>query len=388
MPETNTVQGATQAPAQDAPASDLLDDILSKQGASSIIDDLEQEESPENAEATEQEERKLNALLRKAEQAFCKGNKGLLLSRVECGKWCHEIYLLRQDEGHKDRDFTSTLIFNRLAVHADSKDDADADKLALMYKTVELLAPEGTGKDAPWKRLTVGKLTALTKLIQRVDGAELYGVFDTAKAEQCKGLFAWACGEGLKKPSKDDIISRVLELKDPKKYAEREQQKAAKAADKAQQGKDAQDEDSADETPAPTNLIPTDTTPRAAPSWKDVGEGMAALVKEAVKQAPDQIDDVRAEFVSKLAALPVADTVAWMTAFFREGCKRNPGKAHEILSGFAKLVAWTVPAGKGFIDGIANSADPKSGEETLQAMVDTIADEYSIYPASELEEAA
>src|SRR5262245_31618150 len=126
MPEPNTVQGATQAPAQEAPASDLLDDILSKQGMSSIIDDLaEQEEAPENAEATEQEERKLNALLRKAEQAFCKGNKGLLLSRVECGKWCHEIYLLRQDEGHRDRKFTSTLIFNRLAIHADSREDAD-----------------------------------------------------------------------------------------------------------------------------------------------------------------------------------------------------------------------------------------------------------------------
>jgi hypothetical protein len=30
----------------------------------------------------------------------------------------------------------------------------------------------------------------------------------------------------------------------------------------------------------------------------------------------------------------------------------------------------------------------KSGEETLQAMVDTIADEYSIYPESELEKEA
>src|SRR6516225_3171047 len=169
MPEPITVQGATQAPAQDAPAS-ILDAIVEAQ---------EPDEAPEgNAEATEQEERKLNALLRKAEQAFCKGNKHLLLSRVECGKWCHEIYVLRQEEKHKDRGFTSQIIFNRLAVHADSKRECDASELALMYKCVELLAPPGSGKDAPWKSLTVGKLLQLKKLIQRVDGSELYGVFD------------------------------------------------------------------------------------------------------------------------------------------------------------------------------------------------------------------
>src|SRR5215471_15682436 len=93
----------------------------------------------------DQDERKLNALLRKAEKAFCKGNKHLLLSRVECGKWCHEIYVLRLSEGKKDRGFTSTLIFNRLAVHADTKRECDASELALMYKCVEILAPAVTG---------------------------------------------------------------------------------------------------------------------------------------------------------------------------------------------------------------------------------------------------
>src|SRR5438270_2700492 len=99
-----------------------------------------EQEAPEQAEAPEQDEKALNALLRKAESAFTRGNKGLLLSRVECGKWCHAVYVLRQEQGHKDRSFTSQLIFNRLAVHADSKRECDASELAKMFKCVELLS--------------------------------------------------------------------------------------------------------------------------------------------------------------------------------------------------------------------------------------------------------
>jgi hypothetical protein len=58
-------------------------------------------------EAPKQDEKALNTLLRKAESAFTRDNKGLLLSRVECGKWCYAIYVLRQEQGHKDRSFTS-----------------------------------------------------------------------------------------------------------------------------------------------------------------------------------------------------------------------------------------------------------------------------------------
>jgi hypothetical protein len=341
------VQGATQAPAQDAHAS-VLDEILKNASKTEPGDDAEEE----NAEETEQEERKLNALLRKAEQAFCKGNKHLLLSRVECGKWCHEIYVLRQAENHKDRGFTSQIIFNRLAVHADSKRECDASELALMYKCVELLAPAMIVKDAPWKSLTVGKLLQLKKLVQRADGTELYGVFDKSKEVQAKALFAWACGEGLKKPSLEDITSRVLELMDPAKYAEREQEKAAKAADKAEQpDKDApEEEDSADETPAPENLIPIETATRPAPNWKDVPDGMAAL--------------------------------------YQEGCKQQPGHQSDMMCDFAKQFVWTVPMVKGLVDGTANSKDAESAMAAMQALVDTIADEYSLYPSDELEEAA
>src|SRR5262249_46555963 len=156
-----------------------------------------------------------------------RGNKGLLLSRVECGKWCHAVYVLRAAQGHKDRHFTSQLIFNRLAVHADSKRECDASELAKMYKTVELLAPEGS--DA-WKALSVGKLYDISPLVVRVDGAEVYGIFDANKAEQAKALFVWACGDGINKPSREDIHNRVLELTDPAKYAqkvEKEQRKAS-----------------------------------------------------------------------------------------------------------------------------------------------------------------
>src|SRR5260370_32896093 len=63
-------------------------------------------------EAPEQDERLLNTLLRKAESAFTRGNKGLLLSRVECGKFCHAGYALRLEKGDKDAGFTASLIVN------------------------------------------------------------------------------------------------------------------------------------------------------------------------------------------------------------------------------------------------------------------------------------
>src|SRR6516165_9755342 len=147
-----------------------------------------EEEAQEQEEAPEQDEKQLNALLRKAEAAFTKGNKGLLLSRVECGKWCHAVYVLRAAQGHKDRSFTSQLIFNRLAVHADSKRECDGSELAHLFKTVELLA-DGDN----WKTLSLGKLIDLNILTARAEGSEVYGVFDVAKTEQAKALFAWAC---------------------------------------------------------------------------------------------------------------------------------------------------------------------------------------------------
>jgi hypothetical protein len=304
----------------------------------------EQEEAPEEEQAPEQDEKQLNALLRKAESAFTKGNKGLLLSRVECGKWCHAIYTLRLEQGHKDRSFTSQLIFNRLAVHADSKHECDGSELAKYFKTVELLQ-EGEN----WKALTLGKLHALSSMIARTEGSEEYGVFDAAKTEQAKALFTWGCGDGLKRPSRDDIRDRVLELVNPAKYAEKQAERERKAAETSNKDASAKQED--EEAPeAPKNLIPTETATRPAPNWKDVPDGMAAL--------------------------------------FQEGCKQQPGHSSDMMRDFAKQFVWTSAMAKGLIAGIADSKDGEAAEKALQTLVDAIAEEYSIFPATELAEAA
>ena len=375
MPEVITQNTSTPAPAQDAAAPvNPLDLVLARHGQTD-----EPDETDDAAEQEEQDEKKLNQLLRKCEKAFCKGNKGLLLSRVECGKWCHEIYVLRQEQGYKERGFTSTIIFNRLAVHADSKEDCNGDKLANMYKTVEMLATADN-----WKSLTIGKLAQLAKLVQRVEGTEIYGVFKPDKQDQGKALFAWACGEGLKKPSIADITSRVLELMDPVKHAEREQKKADKAAQAAEEGKDAAAEDfeEEEETPAPANIISTDAARPAAPDWKDVPEGMSAQYNEAMRQAPQEMAMVREQLIAKLAKLPVHDVIGWMVAFFKEGCKRNPGHTGDIMTGFARSVAWTKSSVAGLVQGIADSAEDREDTDAiLQELSDTIADEYSIFAA-------
>jgi hypothetical protein len=309
----------------------------------------EQEETPEQEEETqsaeqEKEERQLNTLLRKAESAFTKGNKGLFLSRVECGKWCHAIYVLRVSQGHKDRGFTSQLIFNRLAIHADSRRECDASELARLYKTVELLAPAG---DA-WKALTLGKLTDMLPLVTRIDGMEDYAIFSAERAEDAKALFIWACGDGINKPSREDIHNRVLELTDPKKYAEKQQKAAEKAADKTTDGAQTSADEEAPEAPA--NLIPTEVNSRPAPDWKDIPDGMAAL--------------------------------------FQEGCKQQPGHSSDMMRDFAKQFVWTADMVKGLVAGIGDSKDGEAAEQALQTLVDCIADEYSIFPAQELAEAA
>src|SRR5438552_10522973 len=100
--------------------------------------------------------------------------------------------------------------------------------------TVELL-----GEGDNWKSLSRGKLTDLSGLVTRTEGTGLYGVFDISKAEQAKALFTWACGDGMKRPSRDDIRSRVLELVNPAKYAEKQAEKQRKASESATVAQDA-----------------------------------------------------------------------------------------------------------------------------------------------------
>jgi len=115
---------------------------------------------------------------------------------------------------------------------------------------------------------------------------------------------------------------------------------------------------------------------------------MSAQYNEALRQAPGEMEMVREQLVAKLAKLPVADVVGWMTAFFQEGCKRNVGKSHEMLAGFARQLVWTNPMVKGLLDGIADSKDADSAQEAMQTAVDTIGDEYGIFPQSETEKEA
>ena len=335
MSEPITQTTPTPAPTP-APVPSVLDTVL----AETANPQPDEQEAGETDAAAEQDERKLNALLRKAEAAFCKGNKSLLLSRVECGKWCHEIYVLRQEQGYKDRGFTKTLIFNRLAVHADHKRECDGDEMALLYKTVEMLE-----KASNWKALTIGKVAELSKLVSRVEGTELYSVFDLAKTEQCKELFAWACGEGLKRPSIADIAAKVLELKDPKKYAEKQKEQEAKQAAKPEDAAAEDADEKEEDTPAPENLIKTDAARPAAPDWKDVPDGMVAL--------------------------------------YKEGTKQQPGHQADMMRDFAKQFVWTDAMVKGLIDGIANSKDAESAQQAMQMMVNVIGEEYSLYPDSE-----
>ena len=60
----------------------------------------DQDEGQEAPEQEAQDDKQLNILLRKCENAFTKGNKGLLLSRVECGKWSHAVFFNRPARLH------------------------------------------------------------------------------------------------------------------------------------------------------------------------------------------------------------------------------------------------------------------------------------------------
>jgi hypothetical protein len=187
-------------------------------------------------------------------------------------------------------------------------------------------------------------------LTRRVEGTEEYSIFDVAKTEQAKALFTWACGDGLKRPSRQDIDARVLELVNPAKYAEKQAEKEQR---KASESESAGADNSAEEEQAPEapkNLIATEVQTRPAPDWKDVPDGMAAL--------------------------------------FQEGCKQQPGHSSDMMRDFAKQFVWTSAMAKGLIAGIADSKDGEAAEKALQTLVDAIAEEYSIFQAAELAEAA
>jgi hypothetical protein len=184
-----------------------------------------------------------------------------------------------------------------------------------MYQTVQLLA---TGAD--WARLDIGRLLALRTLIVRVPDTEEYRIFKAEKETAAREIFAWACGDGLKKPSIAEIRDRVLALVNPEEYAEKQAGKEANAKNDTDSAKKESAEDGK-EAPAPDNLIATES--RAKPDWKDVPDGMAAL--------------------------------------FHEGCKQQPGHASDMMRHFAKRFLCTAAMVKGLMVSIADSKD---GERT------------------------
>src|SRR5262249_35335993 len=160
----------------------------------------------------------------------------------------------------------------------------------------------------PKHPLTIGKLTDMLPLIDgpgdvvkrgQYQGKEVYTIFNPERTEEAKALFVWACGDGLSAPSREDIHNRVMELTDPKKYAEKLEKDKEKAAEKAADKDAEKDAEEEDEPEAPDNLISTEVQSRPAPDWKDVGEGMGALLNEGRKQQPDRVGEIRDQFVEK-----------------------------------------------------------------------------------------
>jgi hypothetical protein len=372
-----------------------LDAVLAQTAAANaaVVQTPDPEPEEEKEEGQEKQDEKLFQIaLKKAIKAYCKGNKGLLLSRIEAGKYCHECFVIRQENGYKDRKLTGQIIFTALAIEADTRGDCDPNLLARMYQTVQILC----GADQ-WKAmckldhhpLTVGKLEDLSTLITRVDPTELYSIFDPKRLDDAKALFTWACGDGLKKVSRREIADKVQELKDPTKFAAKQEERKAEEAKKAkakEQGDEVdEDEEEEKDTPTPKNFIATQPDKsRPAPNWKDVGEGMGSLLNEGMKQEPTKTGEIRGQFLEQIKSLTIKDTAEWVVGFIREGCERHPGKSHEVFREIAKLIAWSAPTIKGFVAGIG---DTKDSEEMLQVLVDTVEAEYSIV-AGEMEEAA
>jgi hypothetical protein len=59
-----------------------------------------------------------------------------------------------------------------------------------------------------------------------------------------------------------------------------------------------------------------------------------------------------------------------------------------MMRDFAKQFVWTAAMVKGVIAGIAESKDAEAAQHAMQTMVDTIGEEYGIFPESELSDAA
>jgi hypothetical protein len=206
--------------------------------------------APEEATAQGEDTTDYAALVRRAGQALAKGDRGLLLSRLECGLWCHRYYAARLAAGIRDRNDTTKLLTGGLAPYAHSSREVRPAGFARYYGIASVLAPEilastdhadkGIGsalaKLIP-DGMSIAKLEALSPLVIRPDGTECYALFcspdDKEKSAAARALWTVAGGVGKERVSADELSDRVLALRDPEAHAK-------KRAAAAQESKDGQ----------------------------------------------------------------------------------------------------------------------------------------------------
>jgi hypothetical protein len=319
------------------------------EATSAALQVSEQEQAPEQ-EAPEQEEeqdereiaaeRTARGYLRKAVHCLKQERVTKVLYRVLAGYWLYRMFSERATNGHKRKD-TARIAVSALALETEgeSREDYDPDKLMRAYQVCALLGgvnPEDKAQRKTWTGASWGHLRILGTILQRPNDTEEWTIVPTVDGEKARALFGNACKQDKDRMGLETLQSAVNGLLGKPEPVKEEGAKEETESTKAPE--------------APVNLIPTDPQTRPAPDWKDVPDGMAAL--------------------------------------FQEGAKQQPGHTSDMMRDFAKQFVWTSAMVKGLIAGIADSKDGEAAEKALQTLVDAIAEEYSIFPAAELAEAA
>jgi hypothetical protein len=158
-------------------------------------------------------------LVERAVNAFRKGNRDLLVSRLETGLYCHLYYAA----GFTTRAQSTRFLAAALAPHAEGRRGRDANPagLARLWGCAECLggltAPDLAG-GAALGALTLGRLEALSSLVLRPEGSEEYRLFsDDAEKQQAARALWGAAYEG--RVGLGELADRVLALRDPEKHA-------------------------------------------------------------------------------------------------------------------------------------------------------------------------
>jgi hypothetical protein len=177
-------------------------------------------------------------LLGHAVSAFRRGSQALLLSRLECGFWCHQYYLAQAAAGSPDRRKSTKVLAEALAPYAESKRDAKPADLARCWNIASVLgglkpADLDAGRDA-LGALTLGKLEALSPLVIRPEGGETYYLFtdDPARQDAARALWAAALDSNVRR---QELAERVAALRDPEAHGEGQDAQPVGAPDPARE---------------------------------------------------------------------------------------------------------------------------------------------------------